>query len=223
MPSAIAFLAFHHCRPKWSATPPAARAWSPSPCCTSCRASSLVWHMGFSRYTSLPWSIASRAIRRVPVVRRRHDHRVHSGCAEHLAIVQVTVAPCTARRPRACAFRRRRTRPQSCTRCHAPARCLVNWPATYVPRPPYADDAHVDPVVGADNTARGRFRSGFPESRSGGVQRQPGSARSLKKIPAKRIVFSHATLLFLGSDRYRPLSREIARCTQNRSKKNSSR
>ncbi len=54
MPSAMAFFAFHH----WSAEVVCEPTCSTRPVsftvATSWRASSMVWHIGFSRYTSLP-------------------------------------------------------------------------------------------------------------------------------------------------------------------------
>ena len=62
MPSAMAFLAFHHISAEVVCDPTCKTRLVSLTVFTSSRASSLVWTMGFSRYTSLPWSMASSAI-----------------------------------------------------------------------------------------------------------------------------------------------------------------
>ena len=61
-PSAMYFLARCHCNAEVVCDPTCSTRLVSFTVWERCRASSMVWHMGFSRYTSLPWSRASSAM-----------------------------------------------------------------------------------------------------------------------------------------------------------------
>ena len=146
--------------------------------------------------------------RRVPVIGRGHDHRVDVRPVDDLAIIQISRRTSDSRQSCACAFHRRRRPPRPCRRwCARRCRRTVRQIRAAAA---HADDADVDPVVGADHSPAGCFGRAGGESFGSYSQRRADACRLLHEISAvyRRIIFSHTCAFLREFTRLRfPLAR----------------